>query len=516
MDARFVSSPRFDADARVAFRNGRILDVEGGCYLPSGVTPIVQGDTISALAGAPGEPAEVDAEVSWDLGGRTVLPGLFNTHTHLQTVIPALVSRLRDVIVTKRHAAAQVEQNMADCLAVGVTHLRDTLTEGLDGNRKLAARIGRGEIPGPRLQQCVVVSQLGGAMAPKQSWREAMLYRLIGSPYPAYDDADAGTVAFAPHADGATVRAAVDRAIDERGADAIKLYDQRAKRISYAPGATLMSQPQLDAAADQARRRGVAVTMHHVSTESLRRGLKAGVSSLAHMPIDGPLDDADVDAFVKAGCIIEPTVSIAYDLCWRAISDRWADHPRMTSLDALRDDTHRQLVEQHWLAELRQTAILGFESAKAGRSKIAGLIDLAPAFHYFAGLISHGIDNARRLHRAGATFGCSNDAGAVPRTPAMIGLELELFDRFIGSGDTAARAAALRAATIDGAAALGVADRFASIASGKVADLVLLDGDPLEDLSAIGKPVAALFMNGELVVDNCGLADSREHQRPAS
>ena len=246
--------------------------------------------------------------------------------------------------------------------------------------------------------------------------------------------------------------------------------------------------------------------MHHVRRESLRRGVRAGVTSLAHLPIDGPLDDADVDAFVKAGCILEPTLSIAYDLCWRAIGEAIADHPRMAELDAMRGQTHRQLVEQHWLAALQDAATHGCEAAEAGRTKLAGLVDLAAVFRYFAPIISHGIDNARKLHAAGATFGCGNDAGAVPRTPAMIGLELALFDKFVGAGDASARAAALRSATLDGARALGVADRFGSIAAGKVADLVVLDGNPLAHLDAIGKPVAALFMDGKLVVDNCGLA----------
>ena len=35
-------------------------------------------------------------------------------------------------------------------------------------------------------------------------------------------------------------------------------------------------------------------------------------------------------------------------------------------------------------------------------------------------------------------------------------------------------------------------------------DLVILDGDPLEDFSLIGNRVDALFMDGKLVINNCG------------
>ena len=35
--------------------------------------------------------------------------------------------------------------------------------------------------------------------------------------------------------------------------------------------------------------------------------------------------------------------------------------------------------------------------------------------------------------------------------------------------------------------------------------MVLLDGNPLEDFRLIGSRVAALFMDGKLVINDCGL-----------
>jgi imidazolonepropionase-like amidohydrolase len=66
-------------------------------------------------------------------------------------------------------------------------------------------------------------------------------------------------------------------------------------------------------------------------------------------------------------------------------------------------------------------------------------------------------------------------------------------------------AEALRIATLQSARAMGVEDRFGSIQTGKTADLVVLDGDPLQDYRLIGKPVQALFMDGKLQVNHCGL-----------
>jgi imidazolonepropionase-like amidohydrolase len=55
-------------------------------------------------------------------------------------------------------------------------------------------------------------------------------------------------------------------------------------------------------------------------------------------------------------------------------------------------------------------------------------------------------------------------------------------------------AAVLRIATLGSAEVLGVADRTGSIAPGKAADLVLLDGNPLQDIGAVRRGV--LVMKG--------------------
>ena len=44
---------------------------------------------------------------------------------------------------------------------------------------------------------------------------------------------------------------------------------------------------------------------------------------------------------------------------------------------------------------------------------------------------------------------------------------------------------------------MGVEGRFGSIQPGKIADLVVLEGDPLQDFHLIGKPVQALIYGWE-------------------
>jgi imidazolonepropionase-like amidohydrolase len=53
----------------------------------------------------------------------------------------------------------------------------------------------------------------------------------------------------------------------------------------------------------------------------------------------------------------------------------------------------------------------------------------------------------------------------------------------------------IQAATINGARLLGVDARYGSITPGKVADFVVLDADPLADITNTRK-ISAVWMNG--------------------
>src|SRR5690606_8602637 len=58
---------------------------------------------------------------------------------------------------------------------------------------------------------------------------------------------------------------------------------------------------------------------------------------------------------------------------------------------------------------------------------------------------------------------------------------------------------ALQAATLNAAESMGILEQAGTIAAGKVADLVLLDADPLTDIRATAK-VRAVIAGGRLYV----------------
>ena len=108
----------------------------------------------------------------------------------------------------------------------------------------------------------------------------------------------------------------------------------------------------------------------------------------------------------------------------------------------------------------------------------------------------------------GARMTTSNDGGVPPCTVAMMQHEINLFDLFLNQDSCRnifSGVDAVRMATINGAACLGLEDDFGTVETGKVADLVILDGDPFEDHSVVGSRVAALFKDGRLMINNCDL-----------
>jgi imidazolonepropionase-like amidohydrolase len=505
-ETRFVKRYEPGKEAQVELVNGRIVDVANGRYLDAGTSITLQGGKIESMPGLAGESSDVTPDFTIDLQGKTVLPSLFNTHMHGPGSSPTLVPGLRDMLRARRHKEQQIAKDMAECLAHGITHIRDAQSPDLRDNRSVRERISKGEMPGPRIVQAVLVGQKDSYLQEKVS----LAIKVMGRP--SVDPAEdyAGAVAFAIDATERQVRDAVDIAVDERGADAIKIGDEPFSPISGKP-VPVMTIEQLSAVADQARRRGVPSTMHHSSIESFRRGVKAGVSSLAHQPQDAQLTQGDLEAFKASGCISDPTVSAFYALfSWKLAGDQSTDHPELNRLTEFRDKTYTfaAIADEYYIPELRASVMSGYKRCASGRPRMMGIIDMSLMFAWSA-RAAIVFENSVLLYENGVPMTTGNDAGAsAPCTPAMVDLELLMIDHVLkGKSDRKpfSCADAVKIATINSARSLGLEQEFGTIETGKTADLVILDGDPLKDFRLIGSRVAALFMDGNLVINNCGL-----------
>lgn len=98
----------------------------------------------------------------------------------------------------------------------------------------------------------------------------------------------------------------------------------------------------------------------------------------------------------------------------------------------------------------------------------------------------------RRAVEKGVRIACGSDAGAFPWSEPL----WKELDQYARHGMT--RLQALQCATLRAAELMGLEKDLGSLEPGKLADLVAVDGNPLEDIGALGK-VAAVVKGGVVV-----------------
>ena len=131
-----------------------------------------------------------------------------------------------------------------------------------------------------------------------------------------------------------------------------------------------------------------------------------------------------------------------------------------------------------------------WQAARARYLKAAGPADYA----LNASVATTAARAVGALHAAGARIVAGTDTFDSFVLPGS-GLHRELA-LLVGAGLTPLQA--LQAATRDAAALRGTSDREGTIARGKRADLVLLDADPLHDVTNVGR-IAAVVQGGRVL-----------------
>jgi hypothetical protein len=194
---------------------------------------------------------------------------------------------------------------------------------------------------------------------------------------------------------------------------------------------------------------------------------------------------------------------------WKLAGARSSDHPELNRLTTFRDRTYTfaTIADEYYIPELRASVMNGYQRCASGKPKMMGIVDMSGGYGW-SKKTAIVYENFRLLAEYGVPMTTGND-NKPPCTPAMVGLELRMYDHVL-KGDARrtpfSGADAVQIATINSACSLGLEQAFGSIESGKTADLAILDGDPLEDFRVIGSRVAALFMDGKPVINNCGLS----------
>ncbi|MFN9372542.1 MAG: amidohydrolase family protein, partial [Planctomycetaceae bacterium] len=243
---------------------GRLIDATGGPPRER-VTLVIDGGKIQAIEPGFREPREGDTLIR--LTSHTVLPGLMDMHTHLQSQHSKDAYSERFFMDQAEYALRSTMYAKATLLA-GFTTVRDL---GDNGTTTIALRkaIANGWVIGPRIfTSGKSLATTGGHADPSNSLRGD--YRRDPGPVEGVingvDDA----------------RKAV-RARYKDGADLIKLTATGGVLSLAANGQNpQFTQEELEAVVNTARDYGMSVAVHAHGTEGIRRAVLAGVTSIEH------------------------------------------------------------------------------------------------------------------------------------------------------------------------------------------------------------------------------------------
>jgi imidazolonepropionase-like amidohydrolase len=401
---------------KLALAGGVLIDGTGGPPRRD-ATLVVEGGKITAVTRE--RVTGPDVRVV-ELGGRTVMPGLIDTHVHFAPWGMNLIgAQDRSLMLL----AAETVHALRTTLEAGCTTARDL--GGLDAGFREA--VARGLIAGPRLTVSLVI------VSPTNGIADATTAQGLASPViPGMPT---------PECNGPYGARAKVREVLRAGADVVKIATTGGvSSPKIEPRRPIFTREEVEAIVDEAHMAGVPVACHALGGPGVLMAVTAGVDTIEH---GGWLDAACVKEMAARGTWYVPTFSVY----------RWHG----TRGSAFKQERARAMREHH----LRSFAL---------------------------------------AVEAGVRIAVGTDAGAYGYGDT--GLELELM---VEAGLSPLQA--IEAGTRRSAECLGLAATVGTLEAGKAADLLVLDGDPLQDIGVLRRPEQrALVMQTGLPVAGTMLA----------
>lgn len=405
-------------------------------------TIIITGDKITAVGPSASVSVPSGAKVM-DLAGHTVIPGIVGLHDH--------------TFYTTNNRSVQMNVTGPRLyLASGVTTVRTTGSASPYSEINLKRGIERGNMPGPRMY-------ITGPYLTGETGSSHMLQILT------------------PEA----ARRTVDYWAEE-GASWLKFY-------------TTPSRAVMGAAIEQAHKRGLKVTGHLCSV-SFREAVALGIDNLEHGlfvntdydPAKQP-DQCPSDAASKLASLDlnSPQVQATFR---EMIGHKVA----MTSTLAVYElfVPNRPPLEQRMLDAMSAETRAEYLTSRA-RLAEPGAFSISPEIFRKAQAFELAFVRAGGLMAAGVDP--TGNGGALPGYGDQRNYEL-----LLEAGFTPVEA--IQIMTLNGAKILGADAQYGSIATGKVADLVVIRGDPVKTPAEI-RNVVTVFKDG-LGYDSAKLIES--------
>jgi imidazolonepropionase-like amidohydrolase len=202
------------------------------------------------------------------------------------------------------------------------------------------------------------------------------------------------------------------------------------------PNASQFTQEEMKTVVAEAHRLGRKVAAHAHGAEGVRWASEAGVDSIEHGHL---MDDASIATLKKNGTYLVPTL---YLMDWN------------------RDNMSKRNAPDYIVRKMQAVSAVGQS-------------------------------NAKKAIEAGVKIAFGTDAAVYPH-----GLNAHEFAVYVRLGMTPLQA--IQTATINASDLLGRSSTIGTLESGKYADLIAVDGDPLQDVSTLER-VKFVMKGGEVV-----------------
>jgi imidazolonepropionase-like amidohydrolase len=412
--------------ATLALTGARLLD--GTRPAIEDATLVVDGERIIEVGTGP---PTAPVERTIDLGGCTVMPGMFTCHFHAtyhelgsqpntpygDEYPPAYLA-----LIAARNLATALEQGYTGVVGAGGSHhvepgVRRAIEDGL--------------IPGPRFWP---------------SSRELSTTGHSNDGVPWYWDKHAsGAVRLCDGAE--SFRLGVREGI-KRGARVIKLFVTGGHGTTAPKGRIEMTRAELAAAIETAHERGALIRGHLVNKRAIMMALELGIDIVDHCD---EMDDEVIAALVETNATVVPSLYFP----------------------------------KHFVDTFGSG--LGF-SADAMRADLEHMYATIP-----------------KAQAAGVRFVLGDDYGAIGFPHGAYGGELRLYVEHAGVTPLDVIAWATR----NGAEMVGRDDDLGTVEVGKLADLVVVDGDPTADIGSLADHAPRAVIKGGEVVAGSLVAGGR-------
>jgi len=389
------------------FRNFRMLDPERDGIV-GGFELLVEGERIREVSD---RPVKADAATVVDCGGRTLMPGLIDSHVHV-VLSEVFLRQLENVPLTLMTARSM--GLMRAMLDRGFTTVRDT--GGADWGLKAA--VDQGLAPGPRLFIA------GRAIGP------------TGGHSDGRRRTDAGPSCYCCNAMAFTMRIAdgvpeVRKAVREemrQGCDHVKIMMSGGVASPFDPLDSMQFSPgEVAAAVEEALSFGRYVCAHAYTPEAITRAAQSGVRTIEHGNL---IDDASAKLMAENGMFL-----IANLVAYYAMRERAAEFGMPP-----------EMLEKNEL------------------------------------VIDGGLRSLEICKRAGVPVAYGSD---------LLGqLQVDQAREFVIRSQVLSPLEIIRSATLVGAQVVRREGELGCLRPGAYADLLVVDGDPLQDIGIFQKPGA--------------------------